>query len=104
MGTGSLDHNRWGGIVKRFMHDLENYDLLGRHLDVRENVKFRGGHFSQWTHQNFPDSVCVLAIEVKKFFMDEWTGVRDERIFGAIHKALASTVPGVMEELGRLRR
>jgi hypothetical protein len=43
--------------------------------------------------------VCCLAIEVKKFFMDEWTGVADERQLAAVQEALGATLPGVVEEL-----
>jgi hypothetical protein len=80
------------------------FDFLGRHLDVRENIKFQGGYFPRWTHEHFPDSACVLAIEFKKFFMDEWTGKIDpaQRQFQAISRALQSTIPGTLEELRKL--
>jgi hypothetical protein len=52
-------------------------------------------------HQTVPDSACVLAIEFKKFFMDEWTGEPDRPVIEEIRKALASTVPGVLEQVGR---
>ncbi|MCB0192204.1 MAG: N-formylglutamate amidohydrolase [Anaerolineae bacterium] len=99
IGTGSVNHDRWGHIVDRFMADLRAFDYLGGHLDVRENVKFQGGNFARWTHANFPQSACVLAIEFKKFFMDEWTGEPDPTHLEAIEQALASTVPGVLEAL-----
>jgi N-formylglutamate amidohydrolase len=104
VGTGTMDRERWAPIVDRFIADLRAFDFLGRHLDVRENIKFKGGHFSRWAHENFPDSACVLAIEFKKFFMDEWTGKLDpaQRQFKAISNALQSTVPGVLEELKKL--
>jgi hypothetical protein len=104
VGTGSLDRERWAPVVDRFIADLRAFDFLGRHLDVRENIKFRGGNFPRWTHENFPDSACVLAIEFKKFFMDEWTGKLDpaQRQFEAIPRALQSTIPGVLEELRKL--
>ena len=66
---------------------------------MRENVKFFGGNHPRWAHGQFPDSACVLAIEFKKFFMDEWTGKPDATMVEAIGQALASTVPGVLEEL-----
>lgn len=74
VGTGSLDRGRWAPIVDCFMARLHEYPFMGRHLDVRENVKFRGGHFSSWVNTTFPDAGCALAVEFKKFFMDEWTG------------------------------
>ena len=72
---------------------------MGRKLDVRENVKFKGGNQVQWLHENFSESGCGLAIEFKKFWMDEWTGEKDEEMVGELKKALASTVPGVLQEL-----
>ncbi len=102
IGTGSLDRQQWATLADRFIRDLSGFDFLGRRLDVRENVRFPGGHFSRWVHQNFPKSVCVLAVEVKKFFMDEWTGMKDQKVFSAIHKALGSTIPGVIEELNKI--
>ena len=100
VGTGTMDA-RWGPLADRFMSELRSFDFLGRHLDVRENVKFRGGHLSRWIHETFPDSGCALAVEFKKFFMDEWTGDSDEEQIDAIQKALRSTVPGLLAELER---
>lgn len=102
VGTGTLDRDRWAPIVDRFMADLRTFDFLGRSLDVRENVKFQGGQFPCWIHQTFPQSACALAIEFKKFFMDEWTGEPDPVQLAAIHQALQSTVPGALDELGKL--
>lgn len=102
VGTGSIDRERCGAIVQRFMDDLRHYNFFGRHLDVRENVKFKGRQLAQWIHRKFPDSACVLAIEFKKFFMDEWTGVADVDVLEEIRQALRSTLPGVTEELQRI--
>jgi hypothetical protein len=44
----------------------------------------------------------VLAVEVKKFFMDEWTGEPDRIQLSAIKRALKSTVWGIHEELVKL--
>ena len=104
IGTGTLDRARWGAVADRFIRDLAAFDFPGGKLDVRENVKFRGGNFSRWVHETFPETGCALAIEFKKFFMDEWTGQRDDAQHAAIFEALQSTVPGVIEELGRMRR
>ena len=99
LGTGSMDREYWTPIIDRFIQDLRHFDFDGRQLDVRENVKFMGGQFPRWTHQHFPHSVCVLAVEVKKFFMDEWTGAVDRRLHNLLQQALASTVPGVLDAL-----
>jgi hypothetical protein len=102
IGTGTMDRKRWAPLIERFMDDLRSFDYLGRHLDVRENIKFQGGQFSRWIHQTFPKSGCALAIEFKKFFMDEWTGQPDQLQVETIRQALQSTVPGVLETLKEL--
>lgn len=102
LGTGTMDRARWASVVERFMADLRAVDFPGQQLDVRENVKFQGGQLARWTHQTFPDSGCVLAIEFKKFFMDEWTGQADPAQLAVIQQALQTSVPGVLEALEKL--
>jgi len=102
VGTGTMVRERWAPVIDRFIHDLRSFDYLGRNLDVRENIRFRGGNFPRWIHQTFPRSGCALAVEVKKFFMDEWTGEPDQLQLDAVGEALKSTVPGVLEEMGKL--
>ncbi|MGQ0632629.1 MAG: N-formylglutamate amidohydrolase [Sporichthyaceae bacterium] len=103
LGTGSVDRARWAGVVESFLTDLREAPLpsLGRPLDVRENVRFRGGHLARWVHERFPRTGCVLAVEVKKFFMDEHTAVVNQPMFDEIGDALAATVPGVLAALER---
>jgi N-formylglutamate amidohydrolase len=96
VGTRSLDRRRWGGLIDRFMADVAGFEFLGRTLDVRENVRFQGGHLSRWVHENYPESGCCLAIELKKFFMDEWTG----EVYDAEHKAIARALAGTSAGLG----
>jgi N-formylglutamate deformylase len=102
LGTGSMPRDRWAPLVERFMETLSGLNVLGRPLDVRENVRFRGGHFTRWVHTTFPESGCALAIEVKKFFMDEWSGRGNAGLIGAVGEALAATVQPVLAELERL--
>jgi hypothetical protein len=92
----------WRPVLERFKRDLREFDFRGGKLDVAENVKFVGGYFSQWLGENFGGTVCNLCIEFKKFFMDEWTGALDDDLHAAIYDALASTVPGVLEELEKV--
>jgi N-formylglutamate deformylase len=103
VGTGTLqDRARWAPLIDRFIADLRGFEFPGRPLDARENVRFRGGNVGRWSHEKFPAGVCVLSVEIKKFFMDEWSGRLDAAQHEAIGRALAGTVPGVLEELGRL--
>jgi hypothetical protein len=103
VGTGSMDRARWGPLVERFMADLGSVKIPPRpgSLDVRENVCFKGRELPRWVHERYPETGCALAIEVKKFYMDEHTGEVDGALHDAVGDALAATVPGVIEELGR---
>jgi N-formylglutamate amidohydrolase len=99
IGTGTMVRERWAPIVDRIINELREFNYPDRQLDVRENVKFKGGHFPRWIHETFPDSVCAVAIEFKKFFMDEWTGQPDHDHVSAIGEALQQAAAGVYEEL-----
>jgi len=103
IGTGSMDRTYWAPVVDRLIAQLSMVDFMGRRLDVRENVKFRGGYFPRWIHATFPRSGCAVAIEFKKIFMDEWSGELDQECYGAILRALESTVPVVNDALAKLK-
>jgi hypothetical protein len=92
----------WSPVIDRALVELRQFNFLGRRLDVRENVKFTGGHFAQWIHQHFPRSACVLSIEVKKFFMNEWTHQPDPRQLDAVYQALNSTASGILDGLRQM--
>ena len=102
VGTDTMDRSRWAPLVDRFMQDLRKYDFMGRSLDVRENIKFGGGWMSQWIHDHFGEQVCVLSVEFKKTFMDEWTGQLYPDLLAAFHCALVATLPGLRESLKSL--
>lgn len=102
LGTASIDRDEWGPLVDRFAADLHGHDLLGQRLDVRENVKFQGGHFPRWINATFPGHACAIAVEFKKTFMDEWTGEPDAIHLGALQTALKATFPGLLASLDAL--
>jgi len=102
VGTGTMgDRTRWAPVIDRFIGDLSGYDYCGRHLDVRENVKYLGRQLAQWTHDTFPESACVLSVDFKKFFMNEWTGQPEMQQLVAITNALKFSANGALKELGR---
>lgn len=103
IGTGTMERAKWGNLIDRFIADLHNFDYFKRKLDVRENIKFKGGQFPRWIHQTFPNSACAISVEFKKFFMNEWTGVPDIQQLEKISLSLQATIPGVLEELKRIR-
>ena len=86
-------------LVERFAAELRSFDFEGRSLDVRENVKFKGGNFSRWINQRYGSRVCAIASEFKKTFMDEWTGQPDLARIDLIGQALTTAAFGVEQEL-----
>ena len=102
IGTGTMDRQRWAPVVDRFISDLRSFEFPGGPLDVRENVKFFGGNLARWSHATFPDNACVISVEFKKFFMDEWTGEPDPKLVEAIGAALGWTASGLHESLSTL--
>ncbi|HSL81220.1 MAG TPA: N-formylglutamate amidohydrolase [Thermoanaerobaculia bacterium] len=101
VGTGWIDRRRWAPVVERFLSELATRPFLGRRLDVRENVKFRGGFFPRWVAETFPETVCPLAVEVKKIYMDEWTGETYLGVVEGVRRALVGSLPGTLEALRR---
>jgi N-formylglutamate amidohydrolase len=99
LGTGTMRRKYWAPVVDRCLAELRAQQHLGQPLHVRENAKFFGGHMAAWLHEQFPDSVCVLAIEVKKFFMDEWTGQLNQAEFDAVGLALRQAAAGAVDAL-----
>ena len=99
LGTGTMDRAYWSPLVDRFLNELGKAEFQGRPLDIRENVKFKGGYFPRWIHENYSRSVCCLSIEVKKIYMDEWTGMPDPAALEAFGDALRRTIPGVLKVL-----
>ena len=78
LGTFSMPRDRWAFLVDPLTEAMRGFDFLGRRLDVRENVAFQGrGQLARFVHERYPGTGCALAVEFKKFYMDEWTGAPD---------------------------
>ena len=94
IGTFSMDRERWAYVVDTFMERLRECEFRGQHMDVRENVAFQGrGEQTRFVHDEFPQTGCAIAIEFKKFFMDEWTGKPDQEALAAMRGMIRSTLP-----------
>jgi N-formylglutamate deformylase len=66
VGTGALDRARWRRVVDRFIETLAAQEVRGRRLDVRENVRFRGGELrrsSPGAHRGI--EVCGADVNVE---------------------------------------
>jgi N-formylglutamate amidohydrolase len=103
IGTGSMDREYWAPVVDHVIAQLSVHNYFGRRLDVRENIKFKGGNFCRWIHETFPQQVCAVAIEFKKFFMDEWTGEVDRGQLAELRSALESNGTGLLKVLSQFR-
>ena len=103
IGTGTMKRERWARLIDCFTAALREQAFEGRPLDVRENVKFKGRHFPEWLHRTYPEQVCVLSLEFKKFFMDEWRGTADIAALEELRVALENATRVTRPELARLR-
>lgn len=97
LGTGSLDRARWAHVVDAFVDEMRAQQVAGHALDVRENVRFRGGQLARWVHERFPGTGCALALEFKKVFMDEWSGEPDDAHIAELARALSAAATSVAE-------
>lgn len=104
VGTGSLDRERFGPVVDAFIATFSACEVDGATPDVRENIRFRGGAIGRWAHNRYPRTACVLSIEFKKTFMDEWTDSLDDVHLAALDHALRSTAPAVRTALAGITR
>lgn len=101
VGTGTLPA-ACAPVAQAFIEALRTQQVAGHQLDVRENVRFQGGYLSQWIHQRYPGRGCALALEFKKTFMDEWTGIADHDHIDQLAAALAATRGPVLQALAGL--
>lgn len=100
IGTFSMDRARWAHVVDPFMESLRAFSFRGRPMDVRENVAFEGrGEQTRFVHANFPKTGCAIAIEFKKFFMDEWTGKPDLKALVAMRAMITASLPALLASL-----
>jgi hypothetical protein len=78
IGTFSMPREEWAFLLDPLIDAMRDFDFNGRQLDVRENIAFQGkGEQTRFVHDRYPGQGCAIAIEFKKFFMDEWSGEPD---------------------------
>ena len=100
IGTFSMDRNRWQRLLDPFIETLAGQTLAGAPIDVRENIAFQGkGEQTRFVHEHFPKTGCAIAIEFKKVFMDEWTGIPDPKVLEDMRRAITATLPGLQANL-----
>lgn len=78
LGATTLNKDIYGDLLERFTRKLRSVPLLGQTPDVRENKRFPdGGNFPEWLAEIYGDKACILTLEYKKVFMDEWGDTAD---------------------------
>lgn len=98
LGTESIAES-WDPVVATFTEMLSELPFYDDVLDVRSNVKFKGGAMTRWINARYQDRGCSIAVEMKKIYMDEWTGEFDEGITAAIGHILESAAGAVRSAL-----
>ena len=102
IGTFSMPREDWAFLLDPLMEAMRAFDFNGRHLDVRENIAFQGkGEQTRFIHERYPSRGCAIALEFKKFFMDEWTGQPERRDVAAMGAFVAHIAATAEDILGR---
>jgi hypothetical protein len=87
IGTFSMPRAYWAPVLDPIADAMRDFDFDGRRLDVRENIAFQGrGELTRFVHERYPRRGCAIAIEFKKFYMDEWTGAPDPAALAAMRR------------------
>ena len=90
IGTFSMPRDHWAVLIDPLMEAMRGFDFNGRRLDVRENVAFQGkGEQARFVHTRYPEQGCAIALEFKKFFMNEWTGEPDPAELDAMRRFMS---------------
>jgi N-formylglutamate amidohydrolase len=75
VGATTMDHDIYGELLTRFVDELRSVPVMGHQPLVGVNVRWKdGGNFPEWLHDIYGAKACVMTLEYKKSFMDEWTG------------------------------
>jgi len=100
IGTFSMPREQWAYLLDPLIEAMRGFDFNGRRLDVRENIAFQGkGEQTRFVHERYPRQGCAIALEFKKFFMDEWSGKPDPAELGAMRRFIAFTAATARELL-----
>jgi N-formylglutamate amidohydrolase len=94
LGTRTLP-GKWRPVADSFLEAMRSHELDGAGIDIRENVRFEGGELTAFVHDEYGDLGCALAVELKKVFMDEWTGELYPDTHRQLGNALLATVDPV---------
>ncbi len=87
LGTGKVDREQFTPVIDT-LRDV----MTAQGFDVRDEIKFFPKQMSNWVHHRYPGIGCVMTLEFKKTFMDEWTGVPDPEHLDLLARAMTQTI------------
>lgn len=100
LGRNNLPE-RYYPKIEDLRQRLDGKLICGKPIDCRCDVKFTGGALSRKLNNDFAGSVLTLAIEFKKFWMDEYSGVPDEKRFNKLKAVFYQAVMDWQLQWGR---
>ncbi|RMB61428.1 N-formylglutamate amidohydrolase [Tessaracoccus antarcticus] len=99
LGTGMVDRERFTPVI-----DALRDCMATQGFDVRDEIKFFPKQLSQWVHRRYPGTGCVMTLEFKKTFMDEWTGIPDSHRLNVLAQSVHLAAGPVQDALAALPR
>lgn len=103
IGATTLDKSIFGNLLHAFTSELAKHPVRGAAVKVGENVRYAdGGNFPEWLHEVYGERACVITLEYKKIFMDEWTGSLDIGAVQDLRFGLMHAVAAAKAELAKL--
>lgn len=91
MGTTYISP-QWRTLTDLLVTFIRTQTLYNEEIDIRENIKFKGGNFGRHLNDLFADQGCVWSVEFRKDFMDEWTSEPSIHRIAACKQLLINTV------------
>lgn len=93
---------KWRDLIEEFLYVLKKKKLNNTEIDVRENIKFKGGNLAQHIINQYGELGCVISIEFRKDFMDEWTGEVNENMVSVYNQLLENTLQSMNSYLQKI--
>ncbi|HEY9091773.1 N-formylglutamate amidohydrolase [Parasphingorhabdus sp.] len=93
LGATTMNHEIYGELLERFAKQLRRFPVCGKTPSVGVNIRWEdGGNFPEWLHNIYGDQACIITLEYKKSFMDEWTGEADILALQCLREGLSHAV------------
>lgn len=100
LGITTANLSIFSSVVSAFTQGLQQTLSNGRKLSVGNNIRYPdGGQWPEWVFENYPDQVCSITLEYKKFFMDEWADQVDLNILEELRTGLEKATLSAKEAL-----